>query len=345
MGRWGELLIAMIARRAGREDAIERVVERYRKEIAYARQLESSRPILVAECFECQSRPALELARDLLKDEIENRENPPSPNNYRSDERLAEVYAKLGDRARAVRTWRDILEMPIPTYNAQPGYFEQQEINHRVQVAQKLGKNGFRLESIAAYEQALAAPSPRLIWRPNPEISRYKYREEERNLLLDVLSGGLDEAMSWLDAALASESPDLEAILTVTRAPWTARQQAKIPDWARGGDASWTSLAGAVMAASKRAGRLESLANRLDQSRLKHPKNESLEALSLVARLWLGDADAARPTLEKWSERLKRDDAIGPRGEALMLWQSAPVNARIFEVVARSRLRRSRPPR
>jgi hypothetical protein len=131
------------------------------------------------------------------------------------------------------------------------------------------------------------------------------------------------EAPAALEGELREASPDLAGFFALLPEPWMPGELGRIPASHRGPVPAWTQLLPSLLAQAAEAKTLDRLAEAVDSSLAKSPKDASLAAMAILVPLARGDMAEAGPRLQAWIDRAARDAELAARAETLLIAQAA----------------------
>jgi tetratricopeptide (TPR) repeat protein len=321
----GDLLLAMAQLRQGNETPLTALAKKYRNDSDYAMSLNRSKLVLRTELAKCKSRPPLELARDLWLEEIERRRGRMQRSvDVELFDPLAQVYLKLGQRAKAREMWRASLDVEPPNYPS--SYYFNATFQQRMRVAKLFSTHGFLMDSVQLYQQLLEMDLSEASNRSSSKSPQSKAQSEARDALRaavqQVVANGLADAQLALDKELRQGTPpDLKLFFVLLPAAQRhGPPSAAATERARRGPRQ---LLPALLALARDQGKIDVLSKSVEQAQKRFPTHEMLSTLHALIQIERGDSAAAKSCVDRWTDRAARNLTLAQFGQALFLAQAS----------------------
>lgn len=322
---FGELLLAMIARREGDEQPLASIGQKLNDDPAFAAAIQSASHFATAELAECRSRPALETARDLIQEELRQR----WPNRLGGSdgrvsryELLARVFEKLADHksARAALVQAAAVAESAAVQSGSP----QQAAIERDRLALALAKLGFAADAIRLRALNLELPlSATRYLGPRPEDWRAEQRKQLRALIVEAMTAKRAETLSALENELRSTPRgDLAGYFVALDSGWSKEEQTALPAELIKPNEARVQLLSVLIAHAKASGQLDELADAVKAARKRAPDDPQLVALEILVALARGEKSAATE-VQAWQSRLERSPEHSVESPTWLLIQAA----------------------
>jgi len=317
----GELLMAMLARRAGELKPLIDVARKYKEDSGYASALQAEIGLLQNELVHTEDRLATELALNMWRQSASNEQGEAN----QATRQVAKLHDKLGDREAARRTLLEALARPFTiNYETSPEYVLQMKIRRQQGLAQELSNLKFGREALMAYAQASAIDASAAGSDSSVKSLLDACRKAGRELIDQVVNNEAAESLGDLEQLLGEQDSDrvereLSYFLAVFDADSTTKETVT-PD----------SMLLGLLAHAKDNDRLDGLREKLRAARERLPENSKLLALDCLLVLYAGQADQAAARLEQLQQLVKEtpaqvDDAVWLVARAALAEQATRV--------------------
>jgi tetratricopeptide (TPR) repeat protein len=337
----GELLLAMLDRRSGKEQTITEMARLYLSEPEFAKSFPVELTyVLREEIANCESRPALEQAVAIW----EHARAPRQPGlsdglDATAQQRLAAIWVKLGDRDKARGLLLEALRKPV---TLQPGYPVQMaaeyQMSQRKPIVDALRQNAFYLDAIGYYDSLLTGNLPQ-----RDQYSHVHYQMAElRRSLAECISAVLrtpalrDEAIERLAAELAKadSAPDWAPLFAVNDPPSDQERERfggrmmSIPSTSAGrrtteSTANLQQLLPSLLQHARETDKLAALATAANERLAANSDNPQAAAMAAMIALAAGKPADAVPVIEKLAAAAEKKIDAAAQSETWLLAQTA----------------------
>ena len=334
----GELLAAMLSRRADDEKPLEEIGKRYLNDEKFAQSLAQHYSTLRDELGNCRTQSALRTALDVWK---KGQARTPGGAVYysgsASDEtRIAGIHMKLDEPDEARQVLLKALEADSAMGMYYGGNLAEQTFQRQVPIADALRTHGFLLDAVAVYCEALQKV-PEL--ERDSHVRRSQAPAASRSLsesIAKLIAEKGEETLDLLIAELGEDEPDLARFFAVADPPVQDENspyssQSPAPKTAESVATAKAQLLPAILSQPNAADKRDEIKKLVDESLAQLGEETSalgnrLTALSILTAACSGQPDQALQPLQKWIERATEKQALAAGPETWLLALAALEN-------------------